>query len=425
MNFLKLKWIMGCLILSPIIGLSSEEMHASGESEKHVHGTHMECPLPKSTSDIISCSLSFHPSIKLGRLELDSATKLNEKLAQVPNPTISTKYLKGEEGRSAMETNLAFVIELGGKLSARKEYAQEIMRHQKVSNKILESNVKFETIIKLFRLRQVIVERSIIKKTIKAFAKVVGRLNNLPRLSAEQNTSLTLFEMALDEAKINDSELFQEERTLEHFFHISTGHSLDEIRTFLPPPVKVWPKVDEALRATSNEIEKLQSLSQIAQRELNIEKSNSWPDLKVGPSVSFSKSGETQEEMVGFNLQIPLPLFQRNGGARAYARSRFLKAQKGLSYARNEQEHERYEQLTIYKNSVATLKQTMRQADLDKKQKKVEKLYLRGVVSSSTFLDSLKQKLNYLKSRNHRELTAVKSLWSLYKINGTILKEKI
>ena len=67
----------------------------------------------------------------------------------------------------------------------------------------------------------------------------------------------------------------------------------------------------------------------------------------------------------------------------------------------------------------------MKKKEIDKKHNRIERLYLRGVVASSVFLDSLKQKLSYLKSRNHRELTAVKALWNIYKFDGVILKERI
>lgn len=43
----------------------------SEESKKHKHGAHLECPLPKSKEDIISCALEFHPSIKKESYNLD------------------------------------------------------------------------------------------------------------------------------------------------------------------------------------------------------------------------------------------------------------------------------------------------------------------------------------------------------------------
>lgn len=255
---------------------------------------------------------------------------------------------------------------------------------------------------------------------------MIKQLKKLPRLSAEQEASLTLFEIAHEETKVNESELFEKERKLEHYFHVSTGHSLDELGDFLPESPKNWPKIKaQKPEFLSPEIKKLKSLSELAEKELEIQKSEAWPDLKIGPSFSIERDGAIENKMVGFNVQIPIPLFQVNGGGRAYARSNLIKAKKNISLTQAEEGHERFEQLRVYESAVNILNKTMKQSMIEKKHDRIEKLYLRGVVSSSVFLDSLKQKLSYLKSRNNREITAIKALWSIYKYDGKIFEEKI
>lgn len=407
-----------------------EEIHGSIERKKHIHGIHKECPLPKDRNDIVDCALSFHPRVKRSTLEVDSATKLREKASQIPNPTLSTRYVKGDgngEDTSEIETNLSFTLELGNKRHSRKEYAQAQKRHAEINKDAIKANVKVTTILNLYRLRQVLEEKQVLKEALAAFSKVIHQLKKLPRLSAEQEASLTLFEIALEETKVNESELFEEERKLEHYFHIATGHSLEEIKPFLPNTPKKWPSTDTAVKSdkSSPEVKKLKSLASLAERRLGIQNSKAWPDLKIGPSFALEKDGAAENKMIGFNIQVPISLFQVNGGGKAHAQSELLGAKKNISLVMAEENHERFEQVRVYESAVKTLKRTMKLSVIEKKHDRIEKLYLRGVISSSAFLNSLKQKFSYLISRNNREITAIRALWSIYKYDGKVFEEKL
>lgn len=411
------------------LAYAEETAHGVEEGKKHVHGAHKECPLPKSRKDIIECALDFHPSIKRGTLRVESTAKLEEQASQIPNPTLSTRFVKGDnngEDISELEANLSFTLELGGKRGSRTEHAIARKTEAVASNDAIKADVKIATILNMHRLRQVLEEKKLLVEALAAFSKVIGQLKKLPRLSAEQEASLTLFEMALEETKISGSELFEEERKLEHYFHVSTGHSIQEISSYLPKTPENWPDVSRSQsHTTSPEVKKLKSLANLAQKKLEIQESEAWPDIKIGPSLAVEKDGAVENKMVGFNVQIPIPVFQVNGGGKAYARSELLRAKKNISLTIAEENHERFEQLRVYESSVKILKKTMKQSLIEKKHNRIEKLYLRGVVSSSVFLDSLKQKLSYLKSRNHREITALKALWNIHKYDGKILEEKI
>ncbi len=419
-------------IILVILGMHFSFMAlASGEDREHkgnhhIHGAHEECSLPKSTQDIISCALNFHPSVKRQEGKITSAALLEKKAGQYPNPKISARYVQGEnngESVSELETNLTFTIQLGGKNSAKTGVAKAYHLGAQASAEAIKSQVKMDTILNLYRLRQVVDEKRVLAETLKAFEKVIGRLKKLPRLSAEQEASLTLFEIAFEEAKVNESELFEEERKLEHYFHIATGHSFDEIYPYLPGVVKSWPKIsDEGTGEDSPEVKKLKALSQLATVELNGQEAQAWPNLQIGPSFSIDKDGGEEVKKIGINVEIPIPLFQANGGGKAHARSELLRSQRNIKLTRAEENHERYEQLQVYESSTRILSKTLKQDVIAKKHKRIERLYQRGVVSSSTFLDSLRQKDSYLKSRNHREITAIKALWSIYMYDGKIFE---
>ena len=421
-------FMLGLLLMGVTAQAEEGGSHGHGEEKGHIHGTHKECPLPTSSNDIIECALSFHPSVKRGALRVNSYSKLEDKASQIPNPTLSSRYVKGDQGGqdvSELEANLSFTLELGGKRGSRSEYAKAKKSEAAASNLVTKADVKVATILNMHRLRQVLKEKELLEEALSAFNKVIGELKKLPRLSAEQEASLILFEMALEETRIDKSELFEEERKIEHFFHIATGHSVEEILRFLPKSPKNWPIIVEKEKLTSPSLNKLKSLAKLAESEVEIQKAKAWPNLKIGPSVAIEKDGGVDNKMIGFNIQMPIPLFQVNGGAKAYARSELLRAEKNIELTFAEEDHERFEQQKVYESSVNILRKTMGRELIERKNDRIEKLYLRGVVSSAVFLESLKQKLSYLRSRNHRELTATRALWNIHIFDGKIFKESL
>lgn len=409
--------------------MASELKHTHKEVSQHIHGLHSECPLPDSTKDIVKCALAFHPSLKEEKLEVKSAEALGDKAGQIPNPILVSRYVQGEENgldTSELEANFRFRLELGGKRGARLEHAKALLAKSRFGLEEKKELVKFQTIYSLYRLKQVIEERKLISKVIFAYKEVIKKLKSIPKISAEQQASLTLFEIGLEESQIHESELYEEERGLEHFFHVATGNSLSEIQKYLPKTPNTWP----ALRRQSHSdksarIKKLKALSKVASNEVRIEEANSWPTLDIGPSLAIEKNGPNENQMVGVSIRVPIPFFQTNGGAKAYAKSKQAKSERVTELAHAYESHERFEQVKVYTRTVRLLEKSPPLNQVLKKYNKLESLYNRGVVSNQSYLDSLKQKVSYIQKKNQRVMTAIKSLWNIYRFDGEILKKEL
>lgn len=412
----------------------SVEVHTH-ETKRHLHGTHEECPLPNSSEDIVECSLQMHPAVQRLRYSAQASKALKKEAEQIPNPSLSARYIQGESNGSKVyesEASLLFPIELGGKRDAR--VSQAVSERGEVQARLYQrrAKVKTQTILKLHRLRQIRVEKKAREDALSGIGKVIKNLKKLPRLSAEQEASLTMSEMAEDETKVLYSQLLDEEKEIEHYFHVATGHSLSEIVSFLPEPPKDWPKfgfvrkghLEERGKSPAIKVAKAQET--LSLESLKIERANAWPDLNVGPSLQLVK-GEADEQntLIGVSLSFSLPLFHINEGGKANALANHIKSRKLKELVIKEESHERAEQLRVYQGALSLLRSTMGKARLDRKQKKIQKLYLRGLVPSSVFLESQRQKSDYIKGRHEREMTALKALWSLYTFDGKIFEVKI
>lgn len=416
-------------IISSLVGFcySLEVKHTHQEVSEHIHGLHRECPLPKSTMDIVNCALSFHPTLQEETLEVESMRKLEDKASQIPNPILISRFVQGEENgldTSELEANFRFQVELGGKRQARIDHAKALHETTRLGLMEKKEIVKFQTIYSLYRLRQVIEEKKFVDDTILAYKRVIKKLKALPKISAEQQATLTLFEIGLEESQFHESELYEEEKALEHYFHVATGNSLSEIERFLPKAPQRWPVVREQKHSDkSARIKKLDSLTKVALEKVSIEEANSWPTLDIGPSLAIEKNGPNENQMVGVSIRVPIPFFQTNSGGRAFAKAKHIKSKKTRSLAHAYESHERFEQLKVYTSSVRILEKSPPLSKVLKKYKKLESLHKRGVVSNQTLLDSLKQKVSYIQKKNQRVMTAIKSLWNIYRFDGEALKK--
>lgn len=397
--------------------------------EGHVHGTHEECKLPKNSADIIACAMKMHPSAIKAQLKSGSTIKLVDKAAQIPNPTLTSRYVRGDsvEGEaSELEANFNFTLELGGKRNARKEIALAKSSQANVQEYNARAMIKIATILNLHRLRQVVKEKEFLDESFKAFNKVLADIRKIPKLSSEQDASLTLFELALEELKIEESELYELEQKLEHFFHVATGHSLVEIEPFFPASPRNWPSIKPFNRVSdSPQIKELKALALVANKKSKLETAKAWPNLKIGPSLAIEQEGGVKNEMFGLNIQLPIPIMQRNDGARAFAKSEELRARRKINLAKSELKHERFEKKRIYESAVKTLKNAITTKEYALKHKKIESLYRRGVISNTIYLESFKQRFRYLKRKNKQEMTALKALWEIHLYDGNVFKEKI
>lgn len=78
-------------------------------------------------------------------------------------------------------------------------------------------------------MKEIQKEKSYLQEAINTFSKLIAQYRTRPRLTPEQEVGLATFEMARSDTKVKQSALGQEEREIEHYFHVATGHGLKEI----------------------------------------------------------------------------------------------------------------------------------------------------------------------------------------------------
>lgn len=394
----------------------------------HVHGSHPECPLPKTPMDTLRCAQEEHPDVKRAKLAAEQSKALIEAASQIPNPEIETQSVFGRVlGDQQMQSQISLTqpISLGGKRSARKDEAKAQESQAQADLKKVQADVTIETVTKLHRLRQLEREKAILDETVSSYAKLLSQYRSRPRLTPEQEVSQVVFEMALADSKIKRSLVADEEREIEHFFHVATGHGLSELAKALPMAPAKWPNVEEASekRNPSPGVSRLMADQDFAAAELESARAASWPELRIGPMVQLQADGPVRGQLYGVQLNLELPFFNVNGGGRAYASKGLWKAEKSTELLKVEESHERQERVRVYRSAIDALKGSGSVAEIERKHHRVEALTMRGLVSSSLAIEAHRQRADLEKSRNERELKAIEALWTIYKFDGRIFGE--
>ncbi|MDZ4081803.1 MAG: TolC family protein, partial [Bdellovibrionales bacterium] len=225
------------ILLLTIGGASGSLAVAGGDAFAHAHGSHSECPLPKSAADVVACAVSESPIAKRSRLAADQSKSLVEVARQIPNPEIDIQSATGrQDGGEASSTDIGLLqpIEWGGRREARISSAEAQGKILNAEEREVQADLVRETIRNLHRLRQLEVEKTLLIETVETLQRIISQQTSRPALTPDQQVTLTVYRMALADTKIKQSEMFEEERKLEHYFHVSTGHSLTELKPILP-----------------------------------------------------------------------------------------------------------------------------------------------------------------------------------------------
>lgn len=390
-----------------------------------------ECTI-KSSQDIVACALMRHPEITQAQAIVEREKSLKAIARQRPNPEIESKVVTGEiAGNPALstETSLLHTLELGGKRKFRIHHAEaqkEVAFAELLKSK--ESAV-LNTVLTLYRLRQIKTELSLIQESLTAFGKIQQQYKSHPILTPEQDVSVSVFGMAQDELNLQKTALLEEQTGLQSFLEIATARPYVSLQNYLPAHKNHWPQINvtekEVNHTSSGEMKKADTDLTLARSNLEVAKSKSWPDLKIGPTVETDNRDSEPPVRAGISFSLPLPLFHHNQGEKNYASLEVARALVQYDSTQQKVISERAKQSKRYERALGILKRIRSTKTLSQKHHEIEAYIDRGVVPSSLVIESHRQIFEISRSRHEQELAALDALWRIYIIDGRILQEKL
>ena len=124
-------------------------------------------------------------------------------------------------------------------------------------------------------------------------------------------------------------------------------------------------------------------------------------------------------------VSFPFPLFHANGGGRSLAYKNLTKSKIDLKFKQKNIERIRDRIVEDYNNSVEALGKSASYKELEKKHLKLERLFQRGLVTSSMVIEAHRQIIEFLHHVHEHTIKAIENLWTIYALDGQILREEI
>lgn len=343
---------------------------------------------------------------------------------QRPKPEFNFEYLKGDTESTSL--SILHTVELGAK--QRNRVNQALTQAEKTKWEIRDENedLVVDAILKLYRLGQVFDLIPIYEESIQAFERIVKIKSTRKSLSPEEEVEKETLSMAISDYLLKVSKLKSEKNDLSRHLTFYVGEDCKITRSVLP----VY-SMNEALTngsTTLKESARLKSAQEnlkYAQTSLSVAQSEIYPNLKIGPVFEVDKTDNRSSKSYGLALSMDIPIF--NGSKAKAAQGEYFIKQAGLNL-RNIANESKFDNETwtqkfnAYRNS---LKSISSRGELNLKHQKIEKLIERGVLSTAMVLESHRQIVEFTNTRFEFELGAVEALWNIYKLNGTILNNKL
>ncbi|QDK38766.1 TolC family protein [Bdellovibrio sp. NC01] len=381
------------------------------------------CESVQNYQQVLTCAEQKSPDVLEQEALVRQKSAVVDAVTQLRNPELGVQSITGSvnsETRTETDVSLAFPVELGGKRAARKEVSEAELSRAQSALLLQKQTVRKMTLLKLLRLRQITSELELIDESSQTFTKLVKQYESRPALSPEQQVTLTVFRIARGEYSFKRMEYDEELTSLEAYFKIATGLPLEKIKQVLPPKITKWPIV----RASHDDLAKSPLLAshladvQSAQGELNQAKGESWPTMMIGPSAKFTSEGGQDLQQWGANLSMPIPVFNVNGAGRTAAAVGLKAAEQKRDLQLQQLEAQREGLRKSYAKAIEVFALTPNESSLSDKHKKIEGLFMKGVVSSPLIIEAHRSLVDFEKLRNERELHAVETYLDIQMIDG-------
>lgn len=389
-----------------------------GMAQAEVH-----CDKVTKYKEVLECAELKSPEVVKAEGHLKEKIARVEATTQYANPSLSLSSVSGttdSDRKIETDVSLSFPLELGGKRTAREKAAGVEVAQTQGDLYRVKAEVRRDVTIKILRLKQIERERALVEESISTFSKLIKQYEGRPARSPEQEVSLTVFKIAKSEYDLKKTEYEEELLILESSFLMTLNLGIKDLKQIALPTFLDWPV---ALDRNDNLLASPIYLAaefdvQAAQSEFDKEVGESWPTVLLGPSAKLTQESGKEFQQYGFNLSMPIPLFNSNGAGRAAARTAIMSAEQKRTLILKQLEAERTLYASRYARAVASLKESPNGGVLEDKHKKIEGLIMKGLVPSSLVIEAHRSLVDFEKARNDHEMKALGALLQLQLIDG-------
>lgn len=370
-------------------------------------------------NDLVRCSELNSKNLQITNQKQKTAEQLESAASQWVNPEIDLESVSKNSDMSEQSATIYFNLSLGGKRSAQVSQARAEYDKASVLNELDKQSERLSLMLSYYRLGHLKSEIKIEEESVETFSKVIRQYQGRSALSPEQDVSLTVFKMALADHQLNLVKIKSDYENLLGEVMITTGLDKETILKNLPKAKLDWLKIEQdADTLQSPQVKLAQHEVSLAKTQKSMANAESWPELKVGPTFQRNKQGSETENLAGFSLSMPLPVFSLNGGGRELARQKIIESEMNFDLEKSKVSALRKQLVNKYINTTEILKNTLSSKVVSDNHEKLERQFFRGTVPSSLIIEAHRQLYDLESKRNESERIAIESLGQILIIDN-------
>ena len=371
-----------------------------------------------SGAEFYRCALKRDPKISsLGIRYAEREGRENE-ARQLPNPKAETEFTFNEENHQT--ASVLQPIEIGGKRSARIKIAEAENRVSMIEDQIALSEVAADLAVSLVRFRQLSTRAALLEETKSSLDRLTVRLRSKAVRTPEERTALSIFSM---QSTVLDTQLLsikQELKEVRIELEAAIGRKLSDSDKLTSSEKKDWPTIDSGKLGETFDSKLAASSIERAQGELRLQQSLAWPELAIGPAMEKQKGSETAW---GAKLEIVLPIFNANGGAKQRSSAELQRAEVLAARTKFKEAASLKTLVEQYEDVAKFLKNSPSQSSIRKSVAESLQLFSRAMIQPAAIVESYRSTLETLEAVQEKELTAYRLYWRLRSFSGDVPTE--
>jgi len=382
----------------------------------------------KNANELLEAIKKNHPTILKNSKEVEMSKWDVETAGKLINPEIELEGSSDLDESSKFGTSVKIVqtIELGSKRSSRVNLAKSQLAAKKSLTKMDNEELVIDIVQDIYRLRHLNEMIPLYVESIDAFTRIYKKLSKRTSLSAEQQVERETLELAISDYRLKLSNIKVDRTYLRNHLAFFAGVDCSLGNKILPKMLNLntKPSMKKTTDLNFSKLRLVKEYRDIQKANLSVAQGEAYTNLRVGPTFEVDKDDETVKK-AGISISFDLPIFNRNSAGKARARTALSSANMRFEKFKKEASLDLYSWQTQFRKYVSSLKQMDGKVALERKHKKVESLFKRGIISTSMVIESHRQLIEYSSTRNEFEIGAVKALWNIYNHSGEVMKKEL
>lgn len=383
----------------------------------------------KSTEELFSQIKRTHPLLKQSGLKAELSHSREEAALERPNPKFTGQYLNGDdvEGETkSLQIKLAHTFETGDKRERRAKLAKSMSSLTLSEIEMEKDKILINVIEEIYHLRHVREVLPIYTEALKTFKSVFTAKKKQKSLSPGESVDQDLIALEISNYSLKISELLTQKSNIERKmnFYLGKDCSLDHVK--LPEEGELYAveKVD-LLSLKDSRIDYHNKMIRVKETQLKVESAKAYPNIDIGPMFQNENIAGVNYQRYGVSLNFNLPVLNQNDGRRALKRKELEIAKKNFDIQKMSLDLQLESWKRKYREKIASLRGMVEHHQLNRTHEKIDRLYSRGVISTAQMIDSHRKFIEYFNTRHEFEISAVFSLWNIFRLTGRLWTEKI